>query len=169
MFRVTLTNPTNQVLGVQKSATVRILDNDPGVQFQPTNQYWIAENEGAITLTVARGNDGNLAPFTLDFTTSDLSATSGSDYVGTNASLTFGQGEMAKALSVPILFDDAPEADERFQVTLSNPAGGAALGPSATATITILDMTGMKPHRFDGISALPDRSVQLTLSGDAHS
>src|SRR5262245_8719553 len=168
MFRVTLTNPTNQVLGVQKSATVRILDNDPGVQFQPTNQYWIAGNEGALTLTVARGNDSDLAPFTVDFATSDQGATSGSDYVGTNGTLTFGQGEMAKALSVPILYDDVAEADERFKVTLSNPTGGAVLGLYATATITMLDISGMKPHRFDGISALPDRSVQLTLSGGVH-
>src|ERR1035437_5031244 len=47
-FRVTLSNPTNQGLVAQKTATVTIVDNDAGVQFQPRNRYWIGENEGAL-------------------------------------------------------------------------------------------------------------------------
>jgi hypothetical protein len=73
-FRVTLSNPTNQILGARKVATVTIVDNDAGVQFQPLNRYWIAENEGALTLTVVRGNDGNLGSFAVDFATSNLAS-----------------------------------------------------------------------------------------------
>jgi len=165
-FRLTLSNPTNQVLGSQKNATVWILDNDLGVQFQPFNQYWIAENEGALTLRVVRGNDGNLDPFTVDFATSDLSATNGVDYVGTNGALSFAQGETAKTIAVPILFNEVPESDKQFKVTLSNPTGGVVLVPAyATATITILDVTGMTPHRFDAVALRPDGSVQLNLGG----
>jgi dienelactone hydrolase len=167
-FSVTLSNPTNQVLGSQKIATVTIVDDDPGVQFQPFNQYWIAENEGALRLTVARGNDVNLEPFTVDFATSDLTATNGLDYLGTNGTLSFAQGEMVKTITVPILYDEMPEADKKFKVTLSNPAGGAVLGPYATATNTILDTTGMKPHWISSIELLPDRSVQLTFAGGLH-
>ncbi len=132
---------------------------------QPLNRYWIAENEGALTLTVARGNDANLGPFTVDFATSNLTATAGVDYTATNGTLAFAQGEMAKTLTVPILYDEVPEADKQFKVTLSNPAGGAVLGPFATATVTILDTTGIKPHRFDGIAVQPDGSVRLTFGG----
>lgn len=166
-FRVTVSNPTNQVLGSQRTATVTIADNDAGVQFQPFNRYWIAENEGALTLTVVRGNDGNLDPITVDFATSDLTATNGLDYAGTNGTLNFAQGEMAKTLTVPILYDEVPEADKQFKVTLSNPTN-AVLGPIATATVTILDTTGTAAHRFGDVSVLPDRSVQLTLEGGAH-
>jgi dienelactone hydrolase len=166
-FRVTLSNPTNQVLGAQKTAQVMIVDNDAGVQFQPLNRYWIAENEGALTLTVVRGNDGNLGPFTVDFATSNLTATAGVDYTATNGTLAFAQGEMEKTLTVPILYDEVPEADKQFKATLSNPTN-AVLGPYATATITMLDITGMVPHRFDAIGVLPDRSVQLTLGGSVH-
>jgi len=167
-FRLTLSNPTNQVLGAQKTAQVAILDNDAGVQFQPYNQYWIAENEGALTLTVVRGNDGNLGPFTVDFATSDLTATNSKDYAATNGTLSFAQGEIVKTLTVPILYDAQTEVDEQFKVTLSNPTGGVVFGPNTNATVTILDTTGMAAHRFDGIAVLPDRSVQLSLGGGVH-
>lgn len=156
-FTVTLSNPTNQVLGSQKTATVRITDNDPGVQFQPFNRYWIGENEGALVLTVVRGNDGSLGPFTVDFATSDLTATNGLDYVGTNGTLHFAQGEMAKRIMVPILNDEVPEPDKQFEVTLSNPSGGAVLGPYPTTL-----MVDRMPY-FVGY-ALPDAPCATNLA-----
>jgi hypothetical protein len=167
VFRVTLSNPTNQVLGAQRTATVTIVDNDAGVQFQPFNQYWIAENEGALTLTVVRGNDTDLAPCSVDYAFSNMTATNGVNYLGVNGTLSFGQGEMTQTLTVPILNDGVPAADKQFKVTLSNPTN-AVLGPYATATMTILDTTDMRPHRFEGIAALPDGSVRLTLGGGVH-
>jgi dienelactone hydrolase len=167
-FRITLSNPTNQVLASPTTATVTIWDNDPGVQFVPVNQYWIAEDEGALTLIVTRGNDGNSDPITVDFVTSNMTAIAGADYLATNGTLSFAQGEMVKTIAVPVWYDDEPEADEKFRVMLSNPTGSAVLGPSATATNTILDTTGMRPHRFDAVSVLPDRSAQFTLGGGVH-
>ena len=169
-FLVTLSNPTNASLGSQKTATVTILDNDAGVQFQPAYFSRVAENEEARTLTVVRGNDGNLGPITVNYATANLTATAGLDYVATNGTLSFAQGEMVKTLTLPILYDELPEADEQFRVTLSNPTGGAVLGPHATTTNVILDITNTPPHRFEAITVQPDRSVQLTLDGsvDAH-
>jgi dienelactone hydrolase len=108
-----------------------------------------------------------LAPFTLDYATSNVTATADVDYVATNGTLSFAEGEMTKTLTLPVLYDEVPEEDEQFRVTLSNPTGGAILGPYATATISILDITNTPPHRFDGIAVQPDRSVQLTLGGSA--
>jgi hypothetical protein len=169
-FLVTLSNPTNQVLGSQKTATVTIMDNDQGIQFQPAYLSRVAENEGAQTLTVVRGNDANLGPITVNYATGNLIATAGLDYVATNGTLSFAQGEMVKTITLPILYDTLPEADEQFRVTLSNPTGGAVLGPYATTTNVILDITNTPPHRFDGIALQPDRTVQLTLGGrvDGH-
>jgi prepilin-type processing-associated H-X9-DG protein len=166
-FCVTLSNSTNQVLGSQKTATVTIMDNDAGVQFQTFNQYCVAENQGALTLTVVRGNDTNLAPCSVDYTFSDVTATNGLDYLGTNGTLNLAQGEMTKTLTIPILPDVMSQADKQYKVTLSNPTN-AVLGPYATATITNLDTTGMRPHRFEGVAALPGGSVQLMLGGGVH-
>ena len=168
-FSVGLRNPTNQVLSTPNRTTVTVLHDDGRVQFQPFNQYWIAENEGALSLTVARGNDAVLAPFTVDFATSDLTASSGVDYQGTSGMLRFAQGELAKTITVPIRYDEVLEGDKKFKVTLDNPTAGTLLGANATATVTILDTTGMMPHRIGGIALQTDRSIRLTLAGGVHS
>ena len=92
----------------------------------------------------------------------------GSDYTETKGTLDFGAGETVKTITVPITDDGQPETDEKFKLTLSNPSAGVVLGPKATATVTILDTTGMVAHRFDSIAVLPDQSVQLTLGGGVH-
>lgn len=163
-FSARLRNPTNQVLGTPNSVTITITHDSGRVQL-PASRYWVAENEGPLSLTVVRGNDGVLAPFTVDFATSDLSAKSGLDYLGTTGTLAFAQGELLKTVTVPIRYDEQLEPDRQFRLTLSNPSAGVPLGSTQAATITILDSTGLKPHRFDAATVLPDRSVQLTLGG----
>ncbi len=163
-FRLTLSNPTNQVLGAQKTATVTILDNDPGVQCE-FNRYWVQKTDGAVTVKVLRGNDKQLGPLTVDFVTSDLSAKAGVHYVTTKGTLAFTAGEWVKTFTIPILYHDQPDPDLQFKLTLGNLTGGGGLGSNTTATITILDTTGMVAHRFDRIAVLSDRSVQLTLQG----
>jgi len=169
-FRLTLNNPTNQVLGAQKTATVTILDNDPGVQFtQPQAQsgFWVYQNKGAIVLNVTRGNDGLLDSFTVDYTTTNGTAIAGRDYAETKGTLTFGGGEMIQSFSVPILDDGVARTDRHFKVRLSNPTGGMVLGAVAnvTATVTICDNREMLPHRFDAVEVAANGIVSLTLGG----
>ena len=165
-FRLYLTNAIGQVLGGPTSATITILDNDPGVQFE-SSQYWVRENEGALTVKVLRGNDVEFPPFTIDYTTTNLTATAGQDYVATTGTLAFATGETVKSVAVPILSREQPASDKKFKLVLSNPSGGAGLGTNTAAIVTILDTTGMAAHQFDRIAVLADRSVQLTLGGGA--
>ena len=60
---------------------------------------------------------------TVDYATSDITAEAGDDYTETSGTLTFAPGETVKAIIVPILDDAIYETLERFNVTLSNPAG----------------------------------------------
>ncbi|MCX6632917.1 MAG: hypothetical protein NTW28_35415, partial [Candidatus Solibacter sp.] len=164
MFRVSLSNPSNQVLGSNKVAMVTIVDNDTGVQIE-RNGYWVQDRDGALTVRVLRGNDVKLDPFTVDFATSDLSATSGRDYTATTGTLAFAQNELTKTVTVPILYQAGLKADRQFKLLLSNATGGVVFGTNTTATNTILDTTGLTPHRFDQVAALPDGSVRLSLQG----
>lgn len=52
--------------------------------------------------------------------------------------LTIAAGQTTGTVTVPVRGDTTAEANETFQVTLSNPTGGAVLG-TATATSTILN------------------------------
>jgi hypothetical protein len=135
-FRVILNNPTNAVLGTRKTATVSITDNDVGVQFQFAT-YSVAEDAGAVLIGVVRGDDGTL-PVTVDWATTELTATNGVDYTGTTNTLSFGPTERFKLVRVPILNDGLKEANKTFRVSLSNLVG-ATLGSQWATTVTILD------------------------------
>ena len=135
-FRVVLSNPTNAVLSTRTNATVSITDNDVGVQFQSA-AYSVTENGGEVLIGIVRGDDGML-PVTVDLATTDLTATSGLDYVGNNYTLSFAPTERFRRITNPILNDSLKEASETFRVTLSNPSGGI-LGPRTTTTVTIQD------------------------------
>ena len=74
---------------------------------------------------------------TVDYATSDGTATAGEDYTATSGTLTFQAGETTKTISVPITDDTEDDGGETFTLTLSN-ASGADLG-DAEATGTIRD------------------------------
>jgi dienelactone hydrolase len=165
-FRLNLANGTGVGLGSPRTATITILDNDPGVQFT-ANLLWVQETEGAVQLTVTRGNGLQLDSFTLDYATTNGTATAGSDYTETKGTLAFAAGEMTKSFVVPILNDGVAEKDEQFKVVLSNPTGGMVLGAATNvaATVTVCDVTEMLPHRFDSVQVSPEGLVSLTLGG----
>ena len=165
-FRIYLTNAPAGMVGTPHTATITIRDNDPGVRFS-RNALWVQEPEGSVELTVTRGNDGLLDPFTVDFATVAGTATASQDYIGTRGTLTYLAGEMTKSFGVSVLNDGVPELDERFTVTLSNPTTGMTLGGTldTAVTVTVCDTTEMLPHRFDAMHVSEDGTVSLTLGG----
>jgi len=83
--------------------------------------------------SVAEGNSGTTQltftvtlsaadthPVNVDYATTDLSATAGSDYVATSGTLTFNPGETSKSINVTINGDTHFEPDESFLMILSN-------------------------------------------------
>ena len=137
-FRVTLSNPVGLTLGSQKTTTVSIVDNDQGFAFEFAN-YYVAEDAGVVRINVLRGTDDTNSAVTVDFATTDLTATNGLDYTGITNTLAFAPGDKLKQITVPIFNDAIKESAKTFRATLSNPTGGAVLGAPTTATIKILD------------------------------
>lgn len=91
------------------------------------------------------------AGVSVDYTTADVTATAGSDYTAVSGTANF-TGKVA-TISVPILGDTALEADETFEVNLSNPVGKALDDSQAIGTITNDDL----PH-----ATIDDPSVSET-------
>jgi uncharacterized repeat protein (TIGR01451 family) len=72
---------------------------------------------------------------TVNYATSDGSATAGSDYVATNGTLTFPSGITNGTISVAVIGDVLVETNETFLVNLSNPVNGTLGRTPATGTI----------------------------------
>ena len=72
---------------------------------------------------------------TVDYATSDGSATAGADYTAASGTLTFAAGDRSKTVEVELLDDSHDEGDETFTLTLSNPSGAVITDGTATGTI----------------------------------
>jgi hypothetical protein len=106
------------------------------LQFAPA-AYSVSETGGTVTLTVTR-TTGTTGMVTVLYATRDGSARAGADYTASSGMLTFGNGVGSQTIVIPILDDHViGEGSETFQVLLANPTGGAVLGSTPSAGITI--------------------------------
>jgi hypothetical protein len=112
-----------------------------GLQFS-SSAYSVDESAGSVTITVTRGGDTSAA-VTVDYATSDGTATAGQDYTAVSGTLPFGSGVTSSTFAVPITADSVTEGNETVNLTLSNPTGGASLGTPSTAVLTIVEQAGI--------------------------
>jgi hypothetical protein len=135
-----LVNPSTGTIVAPATATVTIVDNDtPGtIQFS-AGAYSVVENAGPAVVRVTRAGTNLASGITVQFTTTNGTATAGADYTDATQVLSFGAGEAFKDVPIPILNDPLPEGNETVALTLSSPTGGATLGALHTAVLTILD------------------------------
>ncbi|HID21913.1 MAG TPA: hypothetical protein EYP14_05875, partial [Planctomycetaceae bacterium] len=80
-------------------------------------------------------NQPNGLPITVDWTTTDGTANSGSDYVAASGQVLFNPGEMVKTITVQVIGDVRFEPDETFFVNLSNPVNAALSDQEGLGTI----------------------------------
>ncbi|MDH4275992.1 MAG: PKD domain-containing protein [Gammaproteobacteria bacterium] len=118
--------------------TLTINDNDgPGMISLSATTYSIAENAAIATITVTRTN-GSVGVVSVDFSTSDGTATAGSDYTATSGTVSWADGDSAsKTFTISVLDDTVYEADETINIGLTNGLG-ASVG-TASATLTVVE------------------------------
>jgi hypothetical protein len=109
---------------------------NPGVLQFESSFFIESEINGTAMITVTRSN-GMLGAVTVHYATSDGTATTPADYADTSGTLTFGDGEVIKTFTVPLVNDGVPESQETFNLTLSAPTGGAGLGLNSTSKLYI--------------------------------
>ena len=136
-----LTNPDGGAdEGPNSAAVIRIGDDGAsGPLALSAGAYQVGEAGGLVTITATRTGGSMGGPVSVDYATSDGTATAGSDYAAATGTLTYGPGEASKSFTVHVTSDAAHEGDEAFQVKLSNAGGGASLGSPAGANVTITD------------------------------
>lgn len=166
---------TPALLGAINSATITISnDNSYGTLQFSLPAYTVNENGGYATLTVIRTGSA-LGTATVNYATADFSAFAMTNYLATNNTLTFAQGELAKTITVRIL-DDAmanpPPDNFYFTVSLNTPGSGVTLGSPSTAKVKIVDASsanrtpGGGDSTFDVGSGMNSSVLALALQSN---
>ena len=148
-FTVQLTGASSTATIADGIATGTILNDDtPSGMF--ITDASVNESAGTMQFTVQLANPVP-STVTVDYTTSNGTATAGSDYTATSGTLTFLANDQSETITVPITDDTIFEADETFTVTLSN----------ATNTTTISDGTAV------GTILNDDTAVAMTIADNS--
>jgi|GEM_PF-958927 len=101
--------------------------------------YSVGESGGNAVITVTR-TGGNAGATSVQFATSNGTATAGSDYTAVSQTVTFSDGDTTpKTINIPITNDLLNESNETVNITLSGITGSGELGSPSTAVLTIGD------------------------------
>ncbi len=116
--------------------------------------------EFTVTLSQSLSDD-----VTVEYATSNGSATGGSDYTSASAqSVTISSGQTSATISIATIDDSIEEEAETFTVTLSSPSANAVLGSPASATGTILASDIVPDLDIAPASAVEGSSVEFTVT-----
>jgi len=97
-------------------------------------------SSATFTVTLSQASTQTV---TVQYATSNGTATAGSDFTAATGTLTFAPGETSKTITVNITGDTTSEPDETFSILLSNPTNATIA--DATGAGTILNDDGSTP------------------------
>lgn len=146
VFHARLEAPTGGAqLGARSNAVVTVRDDDLGGKISFSRAaYTVNENATQLALTIARSG-GAASNVTVRFqalaggASTEALATAGEDFLGQTTTLSFGPGQTTTNVAVSILDDSRGEGSEQFSLLLTDPQGGATVGPLSNAVVTIVD------------------------------
>ncbi len=142
-LRFELTVTDNE--GLTATDDVQIVVRDlPNISIADISQNEGDAGQSQMEFTISRTSDeGDVS---VQFSTQDGTASSGSDYVAASGSVTFSSGSLTQTVSVNVNGDTDVEADETFLLNLSGLNGNAEfLDASATATVLNDDVLSQPP------------------------
>jgi uncharacterized repeat protein (TIGR01451 family)/uncharacterized delta-60 repeat protein len=138
-FQVLLQNPSPGFqIGAPGTTSVGIESDVSGFALS-TNAYYVGENGSNIVITVTRLNP-NTGSNSVQFATSDGTATHGVDYLATSGVLNFLDGQASSFFVVTILNPNVVESNKTFNVTLSSPSTNSYLVSPTNAVVTITNV-----------------------------
>ena len=167
---------TTYTVGTPATTTVRVRNRDPLLRVANATVREGPQAQLRFDVSLDRAA---VEPVTVDYATSDGTATAGADYTATSSTLSFAAGETQKTITVAVLDDAHDEGIETLTLTLSNAQGAAIDDATATGRIDNTDpmpaawlarfgrtgatqVLGLLDARFDEARA---PASQLTLGG----
>ena len=117
-------------------------------------------NRGPVAITVTRSG-GSTGPVTVDFATADGTAVAGVDYLPTNGTLSFANGQLSRTIFLQLPSGTPANAPAKtFTLNLSNATGGASLGAATSATVTIPAVSAV-PTNFFAVGSTQNARVTV--------
>lgn len=113
--------------------------NDCGAGIKPeitiNDPAPLSESSANATFTVTLSTPSTLT-VSVDYATSNGTATAGTDYQSTTGTLTFAPGETTKSINVPLINDTVDEPSESFFLNLTNATNALILDNQGQGIIT---------------------------------
>lgn len=144
-FTVSLSSPSGATLS-RATATGTITNDDVTAPQVPTVSIGdgrVTEGDsGTATMAFAVSlSSASSSAVTVNYATSNGTATAGQDYNATSGALTFAPGVTSQLVNVGVIGDTTDESDETFTVTLTAPAGATIADATGAGTIVDNDTT----------------------------
>ena len=130
----------------------------------------VTEDAGTAEVAVSL-SESSLQTVTVDYATSDGTATAGTDYVASSSTLTFDPGITEQKIQVTVINDavDEEEENETFTITLTGPNNASLDASSGTVTITDDDDPAVTASFGQASYSVAEGStveITVTLSAD---
>ena len=147
-----------------QTVTITISEDDSGPSFSINDVTTSDESATTHTFTVTLSSASGVTA-TVDYATSDGTATAGSDYTAASGTLTFAAGQTSKTFTVAVLADSADENDETVTITLSNATQASISDSTGTLTITDDDTQAARTVTLSSsASSVAENGSALTLT-----
>jgi methionine-rich copper-binding protein CopC len=154
---VTLSNASNASIS-DATGTLTIVDDDPVPTLSIDNvSHTESSSAGNATFTVTLSEVSG-KDVTVDYASSDVSTTAGSDYTAISGTVTILAGNTTASINVPILVDTLDESNETATVTLSNPTN-ATIASEATQIGSDIDGEAANDYSGNSVSLSSDGSI----------
>lgn len=141
-FRVRLSNLIGEADFGDTLATGTIITDEPIARVTISNTSTLEGDSGTVDMLFRVSTFvASVDPVSFDFTTSDVTAVDGEDYVGATGSGQIAAGEFDATIPVTIIGDTDNEDDETFTVTLDNLSLNATFADQ-TATGAVVNDDG---------------------------
>jgi len=167
-FFVNVTGVTNAVV-VDGQGVGTIVNDDPLPSLSIDDVTVVEGNSGTtnavftVTLSAASGQT-----VTVNYATADGTATQPADYTSTSGTLTFAPGQTTRTITVPVIGETVPEANETFFVNLSGATNATISDNQGVGTITNDDVpVTVSPGTVPNGTVAAPYSQTITASGGA--
>jgi len=138
LFTLALSSVTGDTIGSNNTMAVTIVDYEEGTLQFDGEIFRASEDSKIAKIKISRtsGSSGSVGATVL---LSSGTAVEGEDYIGTQTSISIGDGLSETTLEITLKNDDVGESTETLTLTLSLPTGNALLGTQSTSTVEIID------------------------------